>query len=121
MGECTYAESDVFTVDRYGRLQSSEPGLCVQGDDGDLVLGSCDTCSALFQYDEEQQTISPMEDTSVVFTAEDGAMTLQPLASRRLAVEPQFFGLLFQLFLIILFTGPPPTGSPAPTGSLVPL
>jgi len=125
MAECGFSEAEAFKVDRYGRLHSSKWSLCVQGVDGDLVLGPCDSCSALFQYDEEESTISPMEDTGVVFTAENGAMNLQPLARRRLAKNggKQFNPILFffQIFVIILFIPGAPTVSPAPTGSLVPV
>lgn len=123
MDECGFSDEEAFKVDRYGRLHSSQWSLCVQGDGGDLVLGPCDSCSALFQYDDEEQTISPMEDTGVVFTADDGAMTLQPFGSRRLAKKNggKFLLLFFQMFVILLFIPDAPTASPAPTGSLAPV
>jgi len=123
MAECGFSEAEAFKVDRYGRLHSSKWSLCVQGVDGDLVLGPCDSCSALFQYDEEESTISPMEDTGVVFTADNGAMNLQPLASRRLAKNggKQLILFFFQIFVILLFVPGAPTVSPAPTGSLAPV
>jgi len=115
---CTYEEADAFRVDRYGRLHTSQWSLCVTGVDGDLVLGSCDTCDAVFQYDATSMMISPYGDDSTVFTLKNGKMSLQePVVERK----GRFFFLIFQIFIIILFTGVPPTGSPAPTGSLVPL
>merc|ERR1711957_601817 len=54
---CTYDDADAFRVDRYGRLHSSQWSLCVTGDAGALVLGSCDTCDAIFQYDPTSMMI----------------------------------------------------------------
>eukprot|EP00588_Corethron_pennatum_P005184 CAMPEP_0194297842 /NCGR_PEP_ID=MMETSP0169-20130528/59832_1 /TAXON_ID=218684 /ORGANISM="Corethron pennatum, Strain L29A3" /LENGTH=404 /DNA_ID=CAMNT_0039047765 /DNA_START=176 /DNA_END=1390 /DNA_ORIENTATION=- len=115
---CTYDDADVFRVDRYGRLHSSQWSLCVTGVDGALVLGSCDTCDAVFAYDFTTMMISPYGDDSVVFTLKNGKMSLQePVVARK----GKFFFTIFQIFIIIVFTGVPPTTSPAPTGSLVPL
>lgn len=115
---CTFDDTDVFRVDRYGRLHSSQWSLCVTGVDGDLVLGSCDTCAAVFSYDEDTMMISPYGDDSTVFSLKNGKMSLMEPEE---PVEGRFFFTIFQIFVIILFTGVPPTGSPAPTGSLVPL
>jgi len=117
---CTYDDADAFRVDRYGRLHSSQWSLCVTGDAGALVLGSCDTCDAIFQYDPTSMMISPFADDSTVFSLKNGKMSLQEPAPPP-ARKERFFFALFQIFVIVLFTGVPPTGSPAPTGSLVPL
>mmetsp|Transcript_8679 Transcript_8679/g.17772 ORF Transcript_8679/g.17772 Transcript_8679/m.17772 type:complete len:294 (-) Transcript_8679:332-1213(-) len=123
MAECGFSDVEAFKVDRYGRLHASKWSLCIQGDGDDLILGSCDSCSALFEYDEETSFISPMEDSKVVFTAEDGAMTLQPPASRRLGRKGggKFLFFFFQIFVIFLYVPGVPTASPAPTGSLAPV
>jgi len=123
MAECGFSDLEAFKVDRYGRLHASKWSLCIQGDGDDLILGSCDSCAALFEYDEDTSFISPMEDSKVVFTAVDGAMTLQPPADRRLAGKGgrQILLSFFQLFVILLYIPGVPTASPAPTGSLAPV
>jgi len=123
MAECGFSDLEAFKVDRYGRLHASKWSLCIQGDGDDLILGSCDSCAALFEYDEDTSFISPMEDSKVVFTAVDGAMTLQPPADRRLARKDggKFLFFFFQLFVIMLYIPGVPTASPAPTGSLAPV
>lgn len=126
MDTCEFSADESFKVDRFGRLHASTWSLCVQGDGGDLVLGPCDSCSSIMEYDEDAGFISPSEDTSVVFTAEDGAMNLQAPA-RRLSngtekrdLKKRFFVFFYQIFLIILFHPAAPTSSPAPTASLAP-
>lgn len=119
MAECGFSDLEAFKVDRYGRLHASKWSLCIQGDGDDLILGSCDSCAALFEYDEDTSFISPMEDSKVVFTAVDGAMTLQPpLAGTG---GRQILLTFFQLFEMLLFIPGVPTASPAPTGSLAPV
>jgi len=123
MAECGFSDAEAFKVDRYGRLHASKWSLCIQGDGDDLILGSCDSCSALMEYDEETEFISPRERAKAVFTADNGVMTLQKPASRRLGGRGggKFLLFFFQLFVIFLYVPGVPTASPAPTGSLAPV
>jgi len=80
---CSNDKSDIFKVDKFGRLHTSDTRLCVTGDDGSLVLGNCNekTSNSIFLYDEETKMISLFDDPNQVFSLQNGKLFLMaPLA-----------------------------------------
>jgi len=74
---CTYDDADAFTIDAYGQLHTSDPALCVTGAGSDLVLGACDVCSAVFQCDPDEMTITPVfADATLFWTTAGGTLFL---------------------------------------------
>jgi len=109
---CTYDTSDTFTVDRFGRLHTSQWSLCMIAVDTDLVIGSCGTCDAIFKFDPTTKMISLFEDPNKVVSLQDGVLSLMP----PLADKSRFLlGIIFQTWNVLLFVGTPPSSSPAPT------
>jgi len=109
---CTYDTSDTFTVDRFGRLHTSQWSLCMIAVDTDLVIGPCGTCDAIFQFNPTTKTISLFEDPNKVVSLQDGVLSLMP----PLVDKSRFLsGIIFQTWTVLLFVGTPPSSSPAPT------
>jgi len=109
---CTYDTSDLFTVDRFGRLHTSKWSLCMIAVDTDLVIGHCGTCDAIFQFDETTQMLGLFEDPNKVVSLQDGELSLMPPLAGTRRLLP---GIIYQKWTVLLFVGAPPSSSPAPT------
>eukprot|EP00588_Corethron_pennatum_P009425 CAMPEP_0194265434 /NCGR_PEP_ID=MMETSP0169-20130528/680_1 /TAXON_ID=218684 /ORGANISM="Corethron pennatum, Strain L29A3" /LENGTH=602 /DNA_ID=CAMNT_0039005899 /DNA_START=153 /DNA_END=1957 /DNA_ORIENTATION=- len=82
---CTYDKSDIFEVDKYGRLHTSNQNLCVTANDGSLVLDDCSerTHSSIFLYDQNNKMISLYIDQNQVFSSQNGEVSLMAPLFRR--------------------------------------
>jgi len=121
---CTYDIDDAFTIGEYGQLHTSDLTLCVTGSGNDLFLDFCATsCSAIFEYDPVDFTISPVfVDTCLFWTTVSGDLFLleemaADVTARRETVEDT------QQFLVIpYFLGSgAPTSTAGPSSSLAPV
>jgi len=110
---CTYDyPNDTFVIDRFGRLHTSDWSLCVISIDSALVLGSCDSCSAVFGYDEETMMMFLYEEETKVVTMEDSNIFLTDIYDD----ENTSRELQTWYFMVI----GSPTSSPAPTAAPFP-
>jgi len=110
---CTYDyPNDTFVIDRFGRLHTSDWSLCVISIDLALVLGSCDSCSAVFGYDEETMMMFLYEEETKVVTMEDSNIFLTDIYDD----ENTSRELQTWYFMVI----GSPTSSPAPTAAPFP-
>eukprot|EP00588_Corethron_pennatum_P009075 CAMPEP_0194270076 /NCGR_PEP_ID=MMETSP0169-20130528/4129_1 /TAXON_ID=218684 /ORGANISM="Corethron pennatum, Strain L29A3" /LENGTH=727 /DNA_ID=CAMNT_0039011987 /DNA_START=234 /DNA_END=2417 /DNA_ORIENTATION=- len=74
---CTYAGNDIFSIDTYGLIHAVDTSFCVQSEGSSLILGSCNVCSAFFQYDKETYMILFLhEDSTKVISAQNGVISL---------------------------------------------
>jgi len=121
---CTYDLDDAFTIGEHGQLRTSDRTLCVTGAGNDLFLDLCATsCSAIFEYDPVDFTISPVfVDTCLFWTTVSGDLFLleemaADVTARRETVEDT------QQFLVIpYFLGSgAPTSTAGPSSSLAPV
>jgi len=102
---CTYAGNDIFSIDKYGLIHAVDMSLCVQSEGSSLILGSCNICSAFFQYDKETYMISLLEDPKQVISAKNGVVSLMHVIGEKMSS-------ISQLWLPIKFYPLIPTISP---------
>jgi len=107
---CTYDyPNDTFVIDRFGRLHTSNWSLCVISIDLALVLGSCDSCSAVFGYDEETMMIFLFQEKTKVVTMENSKIFLTD------KYDDEKTSRQLQTWYVMVIGAP--TSSPAPTAA----
>jgi len=71
MDTCWYDDNSMFTIDRYGRLHTTQGwGLCVVADatGTDITLGPCNDYGAIFSYDADLSLVRHYENPTTVIS-----------------------------------------------------